>query len=131
MRQDIFQWIENEFGEFKGVISYNENNIDKYNKKDKKIYAITEINFTVGITNASKIQLNPVTHRRWKEEIEILADLGCEGCRIRFEADASRRSGSPDIVEITQGVKPDALVMRKSFTLTVNIFKKRLTEILK
>ncbi|MHA2402668.1 MAG: hypothetical protein ACXADH_06715, partial [Candidatus Kariarchaeaceae archaeon] len=68
MRRDIFQWIENEFGEFKGVISYNENNIDKYNKKDKKIYAITEINFTIGITNASKIQLNPVTHRRWKQE---------------------------------------------------------------
>lgn len=130
MRIDIFKWIEKEFGIFLGFINYAETVVEGVSKKDGKLYKTTEIKVAIGIKDAKDVYLNPETHRRWKEEIGIVADLGCEGCRIKFDVDSTKRSGTPDAVDIARGIKPDDLVFRKSFTLTVNIYKRiLLTEI--
>lgn len=127
MRLEIFHWLEERIFPFgtRGLLNYSEQVNDRFNKKDGKVYRITEVMFTVGIKDAADAILETDLHKKWKAELEAIADAECDGCNLRFEADSSVRNASPDRVEIARGADPGGLLSKQSFTLTANVFLRK------
>lgn len=124
MRSKLFRWLEKNIYPFgtRGLLNYSEQVVDRFHKKDKRIYKITEVMFTVGLKDAPDTILEAGLHKIWRAELEEIAGSECDGCNLRFEADSSVRNVSPDKIEVARGASPEELVPKKSFTLTVNIF---------
>lgn len=125
MRIKLMNWINSKLDEKERcIISYNESVNDALDDRTGDVFEVIDIKISVGLKNAKKELEDPEVHKRWKTELEYIADLRPQQDRpIKFEADVSIRTATPDNVEIALGVNADELLRKISFLLTVNIYK--------
>jgi len=126
MREELFQWIEQTFGEeeFLGVIEYNESTVNRM-LRDSRIYRITEIKFVVGLPFK---EVEKMVLEKWQNELAHIFQLKKLIDRFDIEVDHSKRLVTPGEVDAkleNKDMKFGSLIEKKSLLLRVNVFKKR------
>ena len=126
MRQNIFKWIEDTFGDITPsfLVNYTENVTEKVDT-DKDLCRIDEVSFIIKIEDAPKEWLMTTAHRKWKDEVYKAMALNNRD-RFAFEAIHSVRNVTPSAADIMRGNNGKKLMNKHPLATPVNVFNKRI-----